>query len=139
MHNYLWLIKKKIRISAILIVISKNLLFKPSLKACQKTRKWSVFLFFQILWKSRHYILLTSLIRICQFFTLLFFYFFRSLCNNRRSRASTVASDATEETSRLLMTEECEGSLENGYAKLKWNKNKVKTESFFGPFFLFFY
>ena len=67
------------------------------------------------------------------------FYFFRSLCNNRRPRASTVASDATEETSRLLMTEECEGSLENGYAKLKWNKNKVKTESFFGPFFLFFY
>ena len=138
MHNYLWLNKKKIRISAILIVIGKNLLFKPSLKACQKTKKWSVFLFFQILWKSRHYILLTSLIRTCQFFTLLFS-FFRSLCNNRRSRASTVASDATEETSRLLMTEECEGSLENGYAKLKWNKNKVKTESFFGPFFLFFY
>ena len=47
-----------------------------------------------------------------------------------------MASDATEETSRLLMTEECEGSLENGYAKLKWNKNKVRTEIFFGPFFL---
>ena len=25
------------------------------------------------------------------------------------------------------MTEECEGSLENGYAKLKWNKNKVRA------------
>ena len=49
-----------------------------------------------------------------------------------------MASDATEETSRLLMTEECEGSLENGYAKLKWNKNKV-SESFFGPFFLYLY
>ena len=36
------------------------------------------------------------------------------------------------------MTEECEGSLENGYAKLKWNKNKV-SESFFGPFFLYLY
>ena len=47
-----------------------------------------------------------------------------------------MASDATEETSRLLMTEECEGSLENGYAKLKWNKNKVRTERLFGPFFL---
>ena len=38
-----------------------------------------------------------------------------------------VASEATEETSRLLMTEECDGSLENGYAKLKWNKNKVRA------------
>ena len=25
------------------------------------------------------------------------------------------------------MTEECDGSLENGYAKLKWNKNKVRA------------
>ena len=42
----------------------------------------------------------------------------------------TVASEATEETSRLLMTDECDGSSlnrENGYAKLKKNKNKVKA------------
>jgi hypothetical protein len=42
----------------------------------------------------------------------------------------TVASEATEETSRLLMTDECDGSSlnrENGYAKLKRNKNKVKA------------
>ena len=138
MHNYLWLNKKKICISAILIVIGKNLLFKPSLKPVKRLKNDLYFNFFQILWESRQYILLTSVIRICQFFTL-FISIFRSLCNNRRSRASTVASDATEETSRLLMTEECEGSLENGYAKLKWNKNKVRTESFFGPFFLYLY
>ena len=43
---------------------------------------------------------------------------------------ATVASEATEETSRLLMTDECDGSSlnrENGYAKLKKNKNKVKA------------
>ena len=50
-----------------------------------------------------------------------------SLVPHRRSRALTVASEATEETSRLLMTEECDGSLENGYAKLKRNKNKVRA------------
>ena len=43
------------------------------------------------------------------------------------AKKSSVASEATEETSRLLMTEECDGSLENGYAKLKWNKNKVRA------------
>ena len=46
-----------------------------------------------------------------------------------------IASEATsDETSRLLVTDECEGSSEasamqreNGYAKLKRNKNKVKV------------
>ena len=41
-----------------------------------------------------------------------------------------IASEASiDETSRLLMTDECDGSSmqrENGYAKLKRNKNKVK-------------
>ena len=41
-----------------------------------------------------------------------------------------MASEAIEETSRLLMTDECDESLshENGYAKLKRNKNKVGLE-----------
>ena len=49
---------------------------------------------------------------------------------NKMDDNSTVASEATEETSRLLMTDECDGSSlnhENGYAKLKRNKNKVGT------------
>ena len=45
----------------------------------------------------------------------------------KKSSSVNVASEATEETSRLLMTEECDGSLDNGYAKLKWNKNKVRA------------
>ena len=52
------------------------------------------------------------------------------LLNKRKHIAPascTMASEAIEETSRLLMTDECDGSLnhENGYAKLKRNKNKV--------------
>ena len=46
-------------------------------------------------------------------------------------KREAVASEATEETSRLLMTDECDGSSslnrENGYAKLKRNKNKVNV------------
>jgi hypothetical protein len=52
------------------------------------------------------------------------------LLNNRRNESFlAAASEATEETSRLLMTDECDGSWrqDNGYAKLKGSKNRVRN------------
>ncbi len=55
------------------------------------------------------------------------------LSKRKQLSCGTVASEAIEETSRLLMTDECDESLshENGYAKLKRNKNKVEHSLIF--------
>lgn len=51
------------------------------------------------------------------------------LSRRKQLSCTTVASDATEETSRLLVRDECDGlQQENGYAKLKRNKNKVGAD-----------